>query len=111
MISASSLRHGCWRVRDWANADGFRCDQGPLSPLRWATAPWIDQDLTTALASKISTNLFAKTGVGHTRANYSKDIPLYFDGESEGSEGANTLVRQMEKYNNFVFPTQGPRSF
>ena len=75
------------------------------------TYPWIDQDLTTALASKISTNLFAKTGVGHTRANYSKDIPLYFDGESEGSEGANTLVRQMEKYNNFVFPTQGPRSF
>tara|TARA_A100001201_G_scaffold125988_1_gene110424 strand:- start:23 stop:424 length:402 start_codon:yes stop_codon:yes gene_type:complete len=75
------------------------------------TYPWVDVNLTDALAGKISTNLFAKEGVGHTRANYSKDIPLYFDGESEGSDGANTLVRQMEKYNNFHFPPQGPRSF
>ena len=51
------------------------------------------------------TNLFAKEGFGHTRANYTKGTPLYFDGEHNGAMG------QMEKRNDFVFPTQGPRSF
>jgi hypothetical protein len=51
------------------------------------------------------TNLFAKDGVGHTRGNYTKGTPLYFDGEDGGAMG------QMEKRNDFIFPTQGPRSF
>jgi len=53
------------------------------------------------------TNLFAKDGVGHTRGNYSDNIinkGLKFDGEG-GQMG------QMEKRNDFIFPTQGPRSF
>jgi hypothetical protein len=51
------------------------------------------------------TNLFAKEGFGHTRGNYKKGTPLYFDGENGGVMG------QMEKKNDFIFPTQGPRSF
>ena len=51
------------------------------------------------------TRLFAKEGLGHTRANYAENIQLYFDGENNGQMG------QMEKRNDFVFPTQGPRSF
>jgi len=51
------------------------------------------------------TNLFAKEGFGHTRGNFTKGTPLYFDGEHNGQMG------QMEKRNDFVFPTQGPRSF
>mgnify|MGYP001411927210 FL=1 len=51
------------------------------------------------------TNLFAKEGFGHTRANYPKGTLLYFDGEKDGKMG------QMEKRNDFIFPTQGPRSF
>jgi len=51
------------------------------------------------------TNLFAKEGFGHTRGNFSKGTPLYFDGEKDGKMG------QMEKRNDFIFPTQGPRSF
>jgi hypothetical protein len=53
------------------------------------------------------TNLFAKDNLGHTRWNFSDDIVqkgLRFDGES-GKMG------HMEKRNDFVFPTQGPRSF
>jgi len=51
------------------------------------------------------TNLFAKEGFGHTRGNFAKGTPLYFDGEKDGKMG------QMEKRNDFIFPTQGPRSF
>jgi hypothetical protein len=51
------------------------------------------------------TNLFAKEGFGHTRGNFTKGTPLYFDGEHNG------LMGQMEKRNDFIFPTQGPRSF
>ena len=47
---------------------------------------------------------------GHTRANYSKDIKLRYDGQSQEQEG-QLIVGQFEKYNDFVFPTQGPRSF
>ena len=53
------------------------------------------------------TNLFAKDNVGHTRHNYADDIVskgLKFDGE-----GGN--MGHMEKKNDFVFPTIGPRSF
>ena len=51
------------------------------------------------------TNLFAKEGFGHTRANYPKGTVLNFDGDNNGR------MWQMEKKNDFVFPTQGPRSF
>ena len=54
-----------------------------------------------------STNLFAKDGVGHTRHHYADDIiekGLRFDGEGKS-------MGHMEKNNDFVFPTQGPRSF
>ena len=51
------------------------------------------------------TNLFAKEGFGHTRANYPKGTVLNFDGDNNGRMG------QMEKKNDFIFPTQGPRSF
>jgi len=53
------------------------------------------------------TRLFAKDGVGHTRHNYADDIiekGLRFDGEGKS-------MGHMEKKNDFVFPTQGPRSF
>ena len=51
------------------------------------------------------TKLMAKDGYGHTRGNYAEGIKLYFDGEHNGQMG------QLEKRNDFVFPTQGPRSF
>ena len=76
----------------------------------------IDSQLTTAWNKAVEkgdatkTNLFAKDNLGHTRHNYSDNIidnlekGLRFDGEG-GKMG------HMEKKNNFVFPTQGPRSF
>ena len=54
------------------------------------------------------TNLFAKEDVGHTRANYAKNIELWHDGENTTPV---TSVQQIEKQNDFVFPLQGPRSF
>tara|TARA_Y100000593_G_scaffold94802_1_gene196216 strand:- start:599 stop:1003 length:405 start_codon:yes stop_codon:yes gene_type:complete len=71
----------------------------------------IDSQLTDAWNKAVDkgeatgTNLFAKEGLGHTRGNYKKGTPLYFDGEHNG------LMGQMEKRNDFIFPTQGPRSF
>ena len=71
----------------------------------------IDSQLTTAWNKAVEkgdakeTNLFAKEGVGHTRGNFTKGTPLYFDGEQGGQMG------QMEKRNDFIFPAQGPRSF
>ena len=71
----------------------------------------IDSKLTDVFNASVEagetepTNLFAKEGFGHTRGNYPKGTPLYFDGEHNGAMG------QMEKRNDFVFPTQGPRSF
>ena len=50
------------------------------------------------------TNLFAKDGWGHTRANYNPDINLRMDGELQD-------IGHIEKRNDFIFPTQGPRSF
>ena len=75
--------------------------------------PVIDSAMTDAWNKAVEngdatkTNLFAKDGVGHTRHNYSDNIinkGLRFDGE-----GGN--MGHMEKKNDFVFPTQGPRSF
>ena len=71
----------------------------------------IDSKLTEVFNNAVEaedcepTNLFAKEGFGHTRGNYKKGTPLYFDGEHNGQMG------QMEKRNDFIFPTQGPRSF
>ena len=46
---------------------------------------------------------------GHTRANFSKDIKLRADGEEMKAD--DTILGHYEKHNNFIFPTQGPRSF
>ena len=74
----------------------------------------IDSQLTDAFNAAVDagdvtpTNLFAKEGLGHTRANYTKGTPLHFDGEAHGN---SQLMGHMEKRNDFIFPTQGPRSF
>tara|TARA_R110001592_G_scaffold356459_1_gene658460 strand:- start:1437 stop:1865 length:429 start_codon:yes stop_codon:yes gene_type:complete len=74
----------------------------------------IDSKLTASWNAAVDagdctpTRLFAKEGVGHTRANYADHIELWFDGENTQP---NISVQQMEKRNDFVFPTQGPRSF
>ncbi len=56
-------------------------------------------------------NMWIHKRDGHTRANYSNDIKLRYDGETNDSKDSVLLVGQFEKYNDFVFPTQGPRSF
>jgi hypothetical protein len=75
--------------------------------------PVIDSAMTAAWNNAVDkgeatkTNLFAKDGVGHTRHNYSDKIVsegLRFDGEGGG-------MGHMEKRNDFIFPTIGPRSF
>ena len=75
--------------------------------------PIIDSSMTAAWNKAVDngdakkTNLFAKDKVGHTRWNFADDIiekGLRFDGEG-GKMG------HLEKKNDFVFPTQGPRSF
>tara|TARA_R110001583_G_scaffold25807_8_gene93398 strand:- start:5056 stop:5466 length:411 start_codon:yes stop_codon:yes gene_type:complete len=74
----------------------------------------IDSKLTASWNAALDTGdvtdtrLFAKEGVGHTRANYAPNIELNFDGDQSGP---NTMVQQMEKRNDFIFPTQGPRSY
>jgi len=54
-------------------------------------------------------NMWIHNRDGHTRANYSNDIKLRYDGQ-DNKEGT-LVVGQFEKYNDFNFPTQGPRSF
>jgi len=51
------------------------------------------------------TNLFAKDNWGHTRCNYNSSIKLKMDGDPQNT------INQIEKRNDFVTPTQGPRSF
>ena len=58
-----------------------------------------------------SNNMWIHKRDGHTRSNYSKNIKLRYDGQSNESQDSVLLVGQFEKYNDFVFPTQGPRSF
>ena len=68
--------------------------------------PLIDSKLTAAwIGSDSETNLFAKENVGHTRQNFTKDMVLVLDGEAGGG------VQHLEKHNDLIFPTQGPRSF
>jgi len=73
----------------------------------------IDSSVTAAWNKSVEnedstkTNLFAKENVGHSRHNYADDIiekGLRFDGE-------DGLMGHMEKKNDFIFPTVGPRSF
>ena len=72
--------------------------------------PVIDSVMTAAWNKALEkgdvtdTNLFAKDNFGHTRANFASDIQLRFDGDG-GDMG------HLEKKNNFVFPSIGPRSF
>ena len=74
----------------------------------------IDSKLTAVWNASVEskdvtpTKLFAKDGVGHSRANYAENVELNFDGENTTP---NTMVQQIEKENDFVFPLQGPRSF
>ena len=56
-------------------------------------------------------NMWIHKRDGHTRANYSNNVKLRYDGQTTEEKGSVLLVGQFEKYNNFVFPTQGPRSF
>mgnify|MGYP001476114682 CR=1 FL=1 len=65
-------------------------------------------------------NMWIHKRDGHTRANYSEDIKLIEDGAQKTDLDSNgniikvpTIMRvhQFEKYNDFKFPTQGPRSF
>ena len=68
--------------------------------------PLIDANLTANwVGSDSETNLFAKENLGHTRQNFPKGMPLFLDGEGPG------LVQHFEKRNDFLFPTQGPRSY
>ena len=54
-------------------------------------------------------NMYIDKRNGHTRANYSKNIRLRADGEDMESEDLE--IGHFEKYNDFAFPAQGPRSF
>ena len=74
----------------------------------------IDSKLTASWIAALEeekvtpTRLYAKNGVGHTRANYAGDIELWFDGENTTPY---SLVQHMERSNDLIFKTQGPRSF
>ena len=72
----------------------------------------VDSVLTNAwIANGGSNNMWIHKRDGHTRANYSENVNLRYDGQSNDSKDSVLLVGQFEKYNDFVFPTQGPRSF
>jgi len=74
----------------------------------------IDSKLTSSWNAALDggevtpTRLYAKDGVGHTRANYAPDIELWFDGENTTPY---SMVQHMERNNDYIFKTQGPRSF
>ncbi len=61
------------------------------------------------IANGGTNNMFIHKKHGHTRANYASDIKLRADGEDMDSD--SLTLGHYEKYNTFVFPTQGPRSF
>ena len=61
------------------------------------------------IANGGTNNMYIHKKHGHTRANFSKDIKLRADGEEMKAD--DTILGHYEKHNNFIFPTQGPRSF
>ena len=71
------------------------------------TYAYIDSVLTEAIAENVNTNLYVHNNLGHTRANYGPNVTLRVDGELPG----DNAVGHFEKYNDFHFPPQGPRSF
>ena len=73
------------------------------------TYAYIDSALTDSIASSINTNLYVNKNIGHTRANFGKNIDLRLDGDIKNDSVLR--VGHFEKYNDFVFPPQGPRSF
>ena len=65
-------------------------------------------------------NMWIHKRDGHTRANYSEGTALFEDGAQKTELNAVgekvtipsvMKVHHFEKYNDFFFPTQGPRSF
>jgi hypothetical protein len=91
-----------------------------------------DPDSTQTIMSSITNAWIADGGTnnmwidkknGHTRANYAPSVELRYDGQSHQLSIAELeqrkiktgmsplMVGQFEKHNDFVFPTQGPRSF
>ena len=64
----------------------------------------IDSDVTAVWTNNGGTsNLHVDKSLGHTRANFSPNIPLYVDsGEAMG---------HYEKYNDMLFPVIGARSW
>jgi len=110
---------GVKKTKDQINGYYVRSEKGsayslvPVDKKRRKGAsdyPVIDSAMTVVWNKAVEkgeakeTNLFAKEGWGHTRANFSENINLRFDGDG-GKMG------HIEKRNDFVFPTQGPRSF
>ena len=70
----------------------------------------IISSITNAWVSNGGTNnMFIHKKHGHTRGNYIAGTKLRADGEEMSSE--SSTLGHFEKYNDFVFPTQGPRSF
>ena len=70
----------------------------------------IVSSITTAwLANGGDNNMYIDKRNGHTRGNYSKNIRLRADGEN--METGDSPIGHFEKYNDFAFPVQGPRSF
>lgn len=67
----------------------------------------IDSVLTEKLKDKVSNRMHVDKNIGHTRANFNKELDLHIDGTHKNS----LFIQQYEKYNNFVFPCIGPRSW
>ena len=69
---------------------------------------YIDSKLTDAWNdSDSTTNLYVNKNIGHTRANYGENVKLRVDGQEAGY----STVGHYERYNDYLFPPQGPRSF
>tara|TARA_R100000005_G_C4903151_1_gene144364 strand:+ start:40 stop:459 length:420 start_codon:yes stop_codon:yes gene_type:complete len=61
------------------------------------------------IANGGTNNMYIHKKHGHTRANFASNIKLRADGEDMDSD--SLVLGHFEKHNDFVFPTQGPRSF
>jgi hypothetical protein len=82
---------------------------------------YISSELTNAwIKDGGSNNMWIHKRDGHTRANYSEAIQLVEDGGQKtkfNNKGEKVTipsimkVHQFEKYNDFIFAQQGPRSY